>query len=122
MRKNKLLIRLVSGAVVVAVATGSAFLVSNAVASADPTPGTLGFDTLEQPVGTNFTGINSNTSGPCPTTSQVADLEVVGPIGVPAAQQAFPLSNPFTAVTRTDVQYSQSSAFRQQWALSSRTP
>jgi hypothetical protein len=117
-RKNNLLMRLVSGVVVVAVTAASALLVSNAVAGADPTPGTLGFIILEQPQGTNLTAINSNTTGPCPATSNRADLQVVGPMGVPAAQQIFPASNPFTAVTPIATQFSTTTPFRQQWRVS----
>jgi hypothetical protein len=104
--------------VVVAVTAGSALLVSNGLASAAPPPGTLGFITLDQPDGTNLTAINSTTSGPCPDTSSRADLQVVGPIGVPASQQVFPPSNPFTAVTPTDTQFSTTSAFKQFWRVS----
>jgi hypothetical protein len=115
--KKILLTRLVPGIVVVAVTVGSALLVSNGLASAAPSPGTLGFITLDKPEGTNLTAINSTTSGPCPETSNRADLQVVGPIGVPANQQVFPPSNPFTAVAPIDTQFSTTDPFKQFWRV-----
>src|SRR5947209_1624733 len=115
--KKILLTRLVPGIVVVAVTVGSALLVSNGLASAAPSPGTLGFITLDKPEGTNLTAINSTTSGPCPETSNRADLQVVGPIGVPASQQVFPPSNPFTAVAPIDTQFSTTDPFKQFWRV-----
>ena len=117
MRKKTLLTRLWSGAVVVAVATGSALLVSNGLAGANPPPGTLGGNTVSPDPGTNTAAIHSTTGGGCPSPSVKADLKVVGPIGVDSAQQVFPATNPYTAVTITDTQFSNDGAFTQQWAL-----
>ena len=69
MHKKTLLTRLVSGAVVVAVAAGSAFLVSNGVAGADPPPGSLGGNTVAPNPGTNTDPIHSTTGGGCPAPS-----------------------------------------------------
>ncbi|MGA8519688.1 MAG: hypothetical protein WB735_16445 [Pseudonocardiaceae bacterium] len=107
--------RLVSGAAVVAVTAGSALLVSSGVASANPPAGTLGFSTVAPDPGTNLSPMSSTTSAGCPTTSTKADLQVVGPIGVDPAQQVFPASNPYTAVTITDTQFSSFGPFTQQW-------
>ena len=115
MHKRRLLTRLVSGAAVVAVTAGSALLVSSGVASANPPAGTLGFSTVAPDPGTNLSPMSSTTSAGCPTTSTKADLQVVGPIGVDPAQQVFPASNPYTAVTITDTQFSSAGPFTQQW-------
>src|SRR5581483_2682042 len=77
---KKLLTRLVSGAVVVAVTAGSALLVSS-VANAAPPAGTLGFNTITPAEGTDSTAMSSTTSGPCPTEAKAADLQITGPVG-----------------------------------------
>ena len=117
MRKKTLLTRLVSGAVVVAVVAGSAFLVSNGVAGADPPPGTLGGNTIAPDPGTNIDPMSSKTGGGCPAPSTKADLKVVGPIGVDPASQVFPATSPFTFVTITDTQFSNDGAFDQKWQV-----
>jgi hypothetical protein len=109
--------RLLPGAVIIGVTAGSALLVGDGAASADPPAGTLGGNTVAPDPGTNTDAMRSTTGGGCPSPSVKADVKVVGPIGVDPAQQVFPATNPYTAVTITDTQFSNDGAFTQQWAL-----
>jgi hypothetical protein len=118
--KKKLLIRLVSGAVVATVATGSALLVSG-VANATIPPGTLGFLTTSPASGDDIALMSSMTSGPCPVdpNDTRADQTIVGPVQAdgtaPDATATFPDSNPFPITRINGAQFSTSQPFVQQF-------
>jgi hypothetical protein len=110
---KKLLTRLVSGAVVVAVTAGSALLVSS-VANAAPPAGTLGFNTITPAEGTDSTAMSSTTSGPCPTEAKAADLQITGPVGADPTVATFPPDNPFQVTTLNSISFSTEGSFTQQ--------
>jgi Bacterial Ig-like domain (group 3) len=111
------LTRLVSGALVAAVTAGAALLVDG-VASAAPPAGTVGFDTVSPTTGDDQARMSVTTSGPCPSQSASADVQITGPVGaVDPSQETFPPGNPFPIVRSGSVQFSSTSAFTQQFSL-----
>ena len=116
--QKKILIRLMSGAVVAAVTAGSALLV-NGAAGADVPPGSLGFLTVTPATGDIDTAPASKTSGPCPNdpNDTRADQQLIGPVGpdgVTAPDTAtFPSSNPFFITHINGSQFSKVAPFSQ---------
>lgn len=108
MGKNRFLTRLLSGALVAAVAAGSALLLGG-VANAAPPAGTLGTLTITPATGTDVTALNARTSAPCPTSADSSVVFVTGPVG--AANPTFPPDNPFPIVTTTKASFSTTDPF-----------
>ncbi|HEX8935080.1 MAG TPA: hypothetical protein VF788_13005, partial [Pseudonocardiaceae bacterium] len=106
--------RLMSGAAVAAVTAGSVLLVSG-VASAAPSAGTLGFDTITPAEGSDTEPMSSRTSAPCPSGSEAADLTITGPVGADPATATFPATNPYPLTTIDGIQFSTTGPFVQQF-------
>ena len=92
MRVRRFLYWLAAGALVVALTAGGAVLLGG-LANAAPPPGENGTLTFTPATGTDNTIPDAHTSGPCPEGSNVAQMEVTGPVG--AATPTFPPDNPF---------------------------
>jgi hypothetical protein len=114
-RKIRFLMRLASGALVVAVAVGGSLLTGGAAAAAPPA-GTLGSLTITPVTGSDTTAPTARTSGPCPATAQGANVLITGPVGV--ADPTFPADNPYPIVTFTDVSFSTTDPFDLSFELS----
>lgn len=88
MGKTKLLTRLTSGVLAVAVTTGG-LLVAD-VANAAVSPGSLGTVTITPPIGTDNDAPVAHTSAGCSDPGSTAyELRIAGPIDAPPAQQVF---------------------------------
>ncbi|MGH3803592.1 MAG: hypothetical protein ACRDTD_26380, partial [Pseudonocardiaceae bacterium] len=114
--KKKLLTRLVSGAVMVAVTAGSVFL-GGEVASAVPPAGSLGFLTIFPSEGNDVERMRATTSGPCNPESFAADLRIVGPIGAPPETATFDPTNPYPVTTFDTTQFGTIDPFVQEFRL-----
>jgi hypothetical protein len=120
--KKRLLIRLLSGAVVTTVTAGTALLM-NGVANAAPPAGTLGSDTISPSQGADTTPMSSMTSAGCTPDSEAADLTIVGPVGADGTAPetaTFPSSDPFPVTTIGGAetgQFSTAGPFTQQFRV-----
>lgn len=97
MRRNALLTRLTSGAVVAAVA-GAALLVGG-VANAAPPAGGLGSLVITPATGSDTTAMSAHTAAGCPATATNVNMTIVGPIGTAPASQTFDSTNPYPITT-----------------------
>src|SRR5262249_46663349 len=107
-RTNGFMIRLLPGALAVAVAAGATAL-SGVVANAAPPAGTLGGLTLTPATGSDLTAPVARTSRARPTTADSANVLITGPVG--AADPTFPPDNPYPIVTTTKASFSTTDPF-----------
>ncbi len=79
-KKNRSLNRLVSGALVVAVAAGSALLLGGLANASTPAPGSLGTLSVTPATGTDLTAAAAQLSAACPTNSTSMNVSIIGPV------------------------------------------
>lgn len=79
-KKKRFLNRLVPGALVVAVAAGSALLLDGVANASPPAPGTLGAFSVNPATGTDLTAAAAQLPVACPTGSTSMGISILGPV------------------------------------------